>query len=79
MFGQGSDEDRGIIPRAMEELFQQLDRRSQDKEIAVVISFLEIYCDQIRYYVTLLLFFILCNMMNVSWSITSELCANCAV
>jgi hypothetical protein len=34
----------------MEELFQRLDRRSPGKELAVVISFLEIYCDQIRYY-----------------------------
>jgi Kinesin motor domain len=49
MFGHGSDEDRGLIPRVMEDLLIQLDRRSQDREIAVVISFLEIYCDQIRY------------------------------
>ena len=53
MFGHnqaGNSEGRGIIPRAMEELFVQLDRRTQDKDVAVVVSFLEIYCDQIRYH-----------------------------
>lgn len=56
MFGaQGSSfnnsnnsKDRGIIPRAMEDLLLQVERRSQDRDVAVVVSFLEVYCDQIR-------------------------------
>lgn len=47
MFGGDSDV-RGIIPRSVEYLFQQLSKRSNSTEIAMVCSFLEIYNDQIR-------------------------------
>ena len=41
---------RGAIPRAVEHLFHRVDaiRQSGQKEVALVISFLEIYCDAIR-------------------------------
>ncbi|CAM9464616.1 unnamed protein product, partial [Laminaria digitata] len=48
MFGEGAGNSRGMIPRCMEEVFTQLERRSKDKEVAVVVSFLEIYCDRVR-------------------------------
>ncbi|CAM9832113.1 unnamed protein product, partial [Pylaiella littoralis] len=48
MFGQGAGNSRGMIPRCMEEVFAQLDKKAKDKEIAVVVSFLEIYCDRVR-------------------------------
>ena len=51
MFGSedGNDEQRGLIPRAIEYLCRCLDeRRTATKEVAIVVSFLEIYCDQIR-------------------------------
>lgn len=48
MFGQGGGEGRGMIPRCMEEMLEQLSRKSAEKDYAVVVSFLEIYCDQIR-------------------------------
>ena len=47
MFG-GTGEERGMIPRSVEYLFDQVERRSKDKNIAVVASFLEMYCDRIR-------------------------------
>ena len=47
IFGEGSDK-RGIIARSVEYLFPALVKRSEDKEIAVVVTFLELYCDQIR-------------------------------
>ncbi|CAM9330195.1 unnamed protein product, partial [Choristocarpus tenellus] len=48
MFGQGEGDSRGMIPRCMEEIFVQLDICAKEKEVAVVVSFLEIYCDQVR-------------------------------
>jgi hypothetical protein len=53
MFGAGHDgraDQRGIIPRAIEYLCHRLeDRRSNgNMEVAIVVSFLEIYLDQIR-------------------------------
>ncbi|CAM9924200.1 unnamed protein product, partial [Phaeothamnion confervicola] len=48
MFGEGKGDTRGMIPRCMEEIFSRLEVRAADKESAVVVSFLEIYCDQIR-------------------------------
>jgi hypothetical protein len=47
VFGEGGDE-RGIVPRSIEYLFEQLDSRSKHKNVALAVSFLEIYCDQIR-------------------------------
>ena len=47
MFGEGSDV-RGMIPRSIEKLFEELDNRSHTKEVGLVCSFLEIYNDNIR-------------------------------
>jgi hypothetical protein len=47
MFGTDG-EIRGLIPRSVEYLFQQLARRASTTEVAMVCSFLEIYNDQIR-------------------------------
>ncbi|CAN0117052.1 unnamed protein product, partial [Ectocarpus sp. 4 AP-2014] len=49
MFGEGAGNSRGMIPRCMEEVFAQLDRKAkEEEEVAVVVSFLEIYCDRVR-------------------------------
>lgn len=47
MFGNDG-EIRGIIPRSVEYLFQNIARISTTSEVATVCSFLEIYNDQIR-------------------------------
>lgn len=46
MFGEGAN--RGIIPRAVEYIFASLDERGKTKDVSVMVSFLEMYCDQIR-------------------------------
>ncbi|CAM9956324.1 unnamed protein product, partial [Sphacelaria rigidula] len=56
MFGEGEGNSRGMIPRCMEEIFSQLEMRAKvtdyaemtQQEVVVVVSFLEIYCDQVR-------------------------------
>lgn len=47
MFGDNA-EVRGMIPRSVEKLFEELDNRSHTKEVGLVCSFLEIYNDNIR-------------------------------
>lgn len=47
MFG-AAGEQRGIIPRAVEYIFDTVEARAGTKDIAVVVSFLEMYCDQVR-------------------------------
>jgi hypothetical protein len=48
MFG-GKDKDRGLIPRSVEYLFDQIPRLQQaHKDVTVEASFLEIYCGKIR-------------------------------
>ena len=49
MFGEerGSD-SQGVIPRAVSNVFSRLMDLQRTRETAVVVSFLEIYCDQIR-------------------------------
>jgi len=47
MFGHDGD-IRGLIPRSVEYLFQNLAQRTASYEVAMVCSFLEIYNDQIR-------------------------------
>lgn len=47
MFGE-SGENRGIIPRSVEQIFSVLEDRSRTKEVAVLVSFCEMYCDMIR-------------------------------
>ena len=46
MFGPPGDDTVGIIPRAVNDVFQRLVQIQEDKETAVVVSFLEMYCDQ---------------------------------
>lgn len=47
MFGEPG-ERRGLIPRAMEQLFAQADRSPARRRVSFVVTFLEIYCDHIR-------------------------------
>ena len=48
MFGE-EGESRGMIPRVVESISEQLNmKNSGGAECAMVVSFLEIYCDQIR-------------------------------
>ena len=47
MFGEGGD-FRGIIPRSVEVIIQNLQSKAAVTEVALVCSFLEIYNDQIR-------------------------------
>lgn len=48
MFG-GKDKDRGLIPRSVEYLFDQIPRlQLANKDVTVEASFLEIYCGKIR-------------------------------
>jgi len=49
MFGEDGGK-RGIIPRSIEHLFTKVAARARGKthDVAVVVSFLEIYCDTIR-------------------------------
>jgi Kinesin motor domain len=39
---------RGLVPRSAENIFQNLVQRASTYEVAMVVSFLEIYNDQIR-------------------------------
>ncbi|KAJ0396025.1 hypothetical protein ATCC90586_006289 [Pythium insidiosum] len=42
-------EKAGLLPRSIEYLFDMIDRmRNTSKEVTLVVSFLEIYCDRIR-------------------------------
>lgn len=47
MFGEAGA-SRGIIPRAVEYVFSVMEERSRSKDVAVLVSFLEMYCDEIR-------------------------------
>ena len=48
MFGE-EGEDRGLIPRCVENIVQAVQAKNNGQsEVAMVVSFLEIYCDQIR-------------------------------
>jgi hypothetical protein len=44
----GEDSNRGIIPRAVTDLFASLENIAATKNVALAVSFLEIYNDQIR-------------------------------
>merc|ERR1719163_2168638 len=48
VFGGEGEETRGVLPRAIEYLFEQVEKRSSYKEVGMVVSFLEIYLDQIK-------------------------------
>lgn len=48
MFGEGSDEDRGIIPRALEEIFQRIADDTSGSIFVVKASMIEIYKEELR-------------------------------
>jgi hypothetical protein len=49
MFGEDKgNNSQGVIPRAVQNVFSRLMDLQRTRETAVVVSFLEIYCDQIR-------------------------------
>ncbi|CEM28354.1 unnamed protein product [Vitrella brassicaformis CCMP3155] len=48
IFGEGNGERRGILPRAIEYLFERLEKKARQQELGMVVSFLEIYLDQVR-------------------------------
>ena len=49
MFGEDKgNNSQGVIPRAVASVFSRLMDLQRTRETAVVVSFLEIYCDQIR-------------------------------
>ena len=52
MFGANTGDQRGLVPRAIDHLFSTLEQRRSSsggkKDAAMVVSFLEIYLDQIR-------------------------------
>lgn len=47
MFGEHGAQ-RGLIPRSVEEVFRKAEEQSATKDVAVLVSFLEMYCDNIR-------------------------------
>jgi kinesin family protein 1 len=45
----GYGEDKGIIPLTCEELFERVERLSSDElQINVEVSYMEIYCERVR-------------------------------
>lgn len=48
IFGEGNAEKRGLLARSMEILFKQIESRAAHKEVGMVVSFTEIYLDQVR-------------------------------
>lgn len=46
MFGE--NQARGLIPRAVEHVFEVAEDKARTHEVAVLVSFLEMYCDNIR-------------------------------
>lgn len=48
VFGEGNNEVRGMLPRSIEYLFEKIEQRAEFKEVGMVVSFVEIYLDQIR-------------------------------
>lgn len=48
IFGEGAADQRGVLARSLECLFERIERRSSHKEVGMVVSFTEIYLDQVR-------------------------------
>merc|ERR1719502_527588 len=48
VFGEGAGARRGLLPRAIEYLFERVEERAEHREVGLVVSFLEIYLDQVR-------------------------------
>lgn len=48
IFGEGNADQRGVLARSLEYLFGRIERRASQKEVGMVVSFTEIYLDQVR-------------------------------
>jgi len=48
VFGEGNAEDRGMLARSIEYLFEKIEKRAGYKEVGMAVSFTEIYLDQVR-------------------------------
>eukprot|EP00930_Biecheleria_cincta_P001713 TRINITY_DN102823_c0_g1_i1.p1 TRINITY_DN102823_c0_g1~~TRINITY_DN102823_c0_g1_i1.p1 ORF type:complete len:1069 (-),score=168.56 TRINITY_DN102823_c0_g1_i1:305-3511(-) len=48
VFGEGNAEQRGLLARSLEYLFDKIEQQADKKEVGMVVSFLEIYLDQVR-------------------------------
>eukprot|EP01052_Picozoa_sp_SAG31_P009186 SAG31_NODE_478_length_15144_cov_15.165769_8_plen_561_part_00 len=48
IFGEAEDSRRGIVPRAMEQVFVQLAKRTPYTKVSLYVSFVEIYMEQLR-------------------------------
>lgn len=48
VFGEGNKEQRGLLARSIEYLFDRIEGQAEQKEVGMVVSFLEIYLDQVR-------------------------------
>jgi len=48
VFGEGNAEQRGLLARSIEYMFDRIESQSDQKEVGMVVSFLEIYLDQVR-------------------------------
>lgn len=45
---QGDEDKKGIIPRAVEHLFDEVQRCGDTEEVTISVSFVEIYLERIR-------------------------------
>lgn len=48
IFGEGNSDQRGVLARSIEYLFERIENRAGHKEVGMVVSFTEIYLDQVR-------------------------------
>lgn len=48
VFGEGNEDNRGMLARSIEYLFEKIERQAFAKEVGMVVSFSEIYLDQVR-------------------------------
>lgn len=48
VFGEGNAENRGMLARSIEHLFEQIEQMSTTHEIGMAASFTEVYLDQVR-------------------------------
>jgi hypothetical protein len=48
IFGEAEDSRRGIVPRAMEQVFVQLAKRTPYTKVSLYVSFVEIYMEKLR-------------------------------
>lgn len=48
IFGEGTGDNRGVLVRCAEHLFERIEQRTEYREVGMAVSFLEIYLDHIR-------------------------------